>query len=345
MDPWYCTREQVKAALDSKETARNNGQVDRAIGRGARSVDEQMHRRDGGFFPTVATRYFDWPTEYSSNGYRLWLDEHELIELTSIEAGGTAISGYLLEPRNDGPPYSSVDINRSTSDTFMHGDIAQRRMQLVGVWGFWDRSEPAGALAAVVGDETTRTVTVTDSAAVGVGQLIKVDSERMTVTAKSMVDTGQNLGADLGSTVDAETVAVGSGAAFTIGEVVLVGAEKMLIVEIAGDNLIVKRKWDGSTLAAHTTGADVYAPRQLTVERGVRGTAAAAHSTAVAVVRQVVPDLIRDLNIAEALVGLQQENAGYGRVIGSGDAQREASGKGLEDLRVLAYAAYGRKVF
>src|SRR5690606_22447868 len=56
--PWYTTRETVKAALDYKETARNDAQVDRAIESASRAVEGLLHRR---FYPETATRYFDWP--------------------------------------------------------------------------------------------------------------------------------------------------------------------------------------------------------------------------------------------------------------------------------------------
>lgn len=343
-EPWYCTREDVKHALDVKETARNNGQVDRAIASVSRSVDEQMHRQPGGFFPTLATRVFDWPTKYSGDRLRLWLDDNELISATSVTAGGTAITGYFLEPVNSGPPFTSVDIDRSSADSFEHGDYAQHRIAIDGKYGHADRTEAAGALAGAVNGSVT-TVTVTDSSLIGVGQLLLVDDERMIVDKRSMVDTGQNLGAPLTKINNDEVVTVATGSAYAEGEVILIDAEKMLVVEIAGNNLVVKRAWDGSTLAEHDTGADVYAPRQLTVRRGVLGTTAAAHDSAAVVARQVVPPLIRQLTIAESMIALAQENTGYGRKIGSGDSERPAGGAGIEDLRALAYAAHGRKVF
>ena len=56
--PWYATREQVKRALDSAETARNNAQVDRAIASASRTIEAQMHRR---FYPWDGIRYFGYP--------------------------------------------------------------------------------------------------------------------------------------------------------------------------------------------------------------------------------------------------------------------------------------------
>jgi hypothetical protein len=119
----------------------------------------------------------------------------------------------------------------------------------------------------------------------------------------------------------------------------------MLVVEIAGNNLIVKRAWDGSTIAAHNSGVDVYAPRRLTVRRGVLGTTAAAHNSGLAVTKHRIPDLVRQLCVAEALIAVSQENTGFGRTVGSGESERPAAGAGIEDLRRRAWDAYGRKPF
>lgn len=56
--PCYATREQVKQALDIKESARSDLQIDIAIEAASDSVDGLLHRV---FYPQVMTRYFDWP--------------------------------------------------------------------------------------------------------------------------------------------------------------------------------------------------------------------------------------------------------------------------------------------
>jgi hypothetical protein len=119
-------------------------------------------------------------------------------------------------------------------------------------------------------------------------------------------------------------------------------SERMLIVDIAGNNLTVKRAWDGTVLAAHT-GSSIYAPRTLTVTRGALGTTAAIHTTAAAITCHVVPGLVRELCIAEATNLLLQGASGYARTIGAGDYTKESSGTGLANLRDQVYAAYGRK--
>lgn len=343
---WYCTREAVKSATDSAETARNNAQLDRLIDASSRSIEQQMMHRK--FYPTVATRRFAYPTEYTNPNrrWRVWLDEHELISVTSITSFDTVIpsTDYFLEPVNDGPPYTHVEIDLDSTSYFGHGTTHQRELVIVGTFGACEDTAPAGALAAAIATTTAPTCNVTDSALIGVGSLIKVDSERMIVTGRSMLTSGQTLQTALTASLANQTVVVTTGSAFFVGETILLDAERMLIEEIAGNNLIVRRAWDGSTLAAHTAPT-IYVPRTLTVERGALGTTAATHASAAAVTVHTVPALINQLCIAEVITALQQESFAYGRVVGSGDGQREAEALGLEDLRERAYRAHGRMVF
>ncbi|WP_234429896.1 hypothetical protein, partial [Streptomyces sp. AV19] len=132
-------------------------------------------------------------------------------------------------------------------------------------------------------------------------------------------------------------------AAPAVDEVILIDSERMLVVDVAGSVLTVKRAWDGSVLAAHAAGADIYAPRTLTVTRGALGTTAAAMSAGDDIYRWDPPGPVRELTVAEALTSLLQGQSGYARVVGSGEAQREASGRGLRDLRESVYASHGRK--
>ena len=70
-----------------------------------------------------------------------------------------------------------------------------------------------------------------------------------------MLATGQTLQAPgLTDRANAETVPVTNGAAIAVGETILIDAERMLTVDIAGNNLIVKRGFDGSTLAELVLG-------------------------------------------------------------------------------------------
>lgn len=346
MEAWYCTRADVKSALDSKETARNNAQVDRGISAGSRAVEggDLLNRR---FYPELATRYFDWPNDDRSRTYRLWLGANELISVTTLTAGGTVlVEGTDFILRNSSgrsePPYDHVELLLSASADFAgSADTHQRAISILGLYGYRNDETALGLVNEAL-DASETGVDVTNSAGLGVGALARVDNERFFVTGHTYLDTTQDSQSAMSQSDADDILDVTDGTAFFVGEVVLVNSEKMLIVEIAGNNLIVKRAWDGSTLASHLTAQDVYAPRRLTVQRGVLGTTAATHSDQAPLYRFDYPSLVQQISVAEAISSIEQEKAGYARTSGSGDNQMEASGKGLADLRKRARARYGR---
>jgi hypothetical protein len=345
--PVYATREDVMRALDVKQSARNAAQVDRALQSASRSIDGLCHRR---FYPEIATRSFPYPGPQSATSWRLWLNANELISVTTLTSGGTTIaaSDYFLEPNEYGPPYNRLEIDLDSSAAFGGGDTHQRDITITGLWGYRDDETTVGALAeALDASETAVDVNAAASALVGVGSVLRVDTERMLVTSRTMADTGQNVGgAGLTAQQNSVTLTVSDGTAFAVDEILLVDSERLLVVDIAGNNLTVQRAWDGTVLAAHAAGADIYAARTLTVTRGALGTTAATHADASTVVRWDPPGLIRDLTIAEVLTRLTNEQAGYARTRkqgDGGDTERAKATFDLPGLREQVYATHGRK--
>lgn len=343
--PWYCTREDVKSALDYKETARNNGQIDRAIDAASRSIESLTHRI---FYPDTGVRYFDWPTAQYSRSWRLWFDKYEVISVTQLaNRGGTTIAAnqFFLEP-SDGPPYTRLELDISVqqgSVAFGGASTFQRAVQLTGVFGYRDDRLPAGSVVTTVSASAT-SLDITDSSQVGVGTLLLgTGDERIFVSGRSMLATACTLGANLAVSMAANAVTVSNGALVSPGEVIMIDAEKMAVQEIAGNTLVVTRAWDGSTLAAHTGTPALYCPRRLTVVRGLAGTTAVSQVGGVALTRQVYPPLIRQLAVAESIGALLQESAGYGRVVGAGDNARESTGRGLVDLRSRVQVALAKQ--
>ncbi|GAA2360846.1 hypothetical protein Cme02nite_38200 [Catellatospora methionotrophica] len=340
-DVWYCTREDVMRAQDWKETARTAAQIDRAIAGATGEIEGLTHRR---FYPMLATKSWDWPREQGGRSWRLWLDGNELIEAAAVVSGGVTLTDgdYYLEPRNSGPPFTNVQVNRDGNAVWGGGSNIQRAIEITGLWGYTARGATAGTLAETL-DDTETAVDVSNSAAIGVGQILRVGAERMIVTAKSQLDTGQNLGANLGAMNNEVTVAVGSGAAFAVDEVILIDSERMLIIDIAANTLTVKRAWDGSVLAAHISGADIYAPRTLTVQRGALGTTAASHATSATVYKHLVPAQVRNYAVALAVVTVLSDQGGWARTVGSGENEREAAGRALVKARDALARSYARK--
>jgi hypothetical protein len=339
----YATREDVKLALDIKETARADADVDSALDSSTDAVHALTLRR---FYPWTGTRSFDWPVRGYGSAWRLWLDSNELASITTLVAGGTTLTAdqYFLRRSDDRDevPYDQVQISLSGSGSFSSGPSWQKAIVITGVYiGCPLDEDPAGALAEAL-DATETAVNVSNGAAVGVGSILRVDSERMLVTGRQMLTTAQTLQTPLTASLGDETVAVTTGSAFNVGEVVLLDAERMYIVDIAGNNLIVKRKWDGSTLAAHT-GSTIFASRTLTVERGALGTTAAIHSDAASLAAHRIPGLVREYAVAYALDKLLQRRSGYSRTVGSGESEREMYGRGLREVKRDLEEAYGRR--
>jgi hypothetical protein len=341
----YCTREEVKTALRVAETARTNDQIDRAIESARDDVDRLLRRR---FTPWTGTRYFDWPDRAQGTAYRLWLGADELAaDATAVVSGGVTLApgDWLAEPVNAGPPYTHLDINLATSAALSAGDNWQRAIAITGPFGYRLDEEPVGELAGTLAASASATASVTwTTPRVGVGDLLRVDSERVLVTERTMVDSGQNLLANLGSSTATVSFAVTDGTAFAVETTLMVDAERMRIVDIAGNTLVVKRAWDGSVLAAHTTGADIYTLTGVTLARARGGTTLAAHSSGADIYSHVNPAAVRDLSLAYALNQVLQEQAGYARTAGSGENEREVSGRGIAGKERAGLERHGRQI-
>lgn len=336
---WYVTRETVKGALDVKETARNNAQIDRCIESATDSVTGLTRRL---FDPWTGTLRYDAP-----QGDTLWFRRRALVRFDSIEIDGVAgdTADFTLLPIDDGPPYDGIRVDSNTSAS-LAGATGTPSIAITGLYGYDLTESTAGAIAeALDAAETGVDLSGAASAAVGVGSVIRVDDERMTVTARSQLSTGVTLSANLTANRADTTVTVSDGSALSVGETVMIDAEKMTVDEIAGNALIVRRAVDGSTLATHTSGATLYAPRAVTVTRGALGTSVATHSTSATVYVWRPPALVSELALAYALTSLGQEQAGYARTVGSGDNEREASGRGLRQIEADARRRFKRWAF
>lgn len=349
MGVWYASREDVKLALGST-TTRSDARIDRAIESASRSVEGKLYRR---FYPELSTRYFDWPRPNVGRAGRIWLDgfnEMASVSAVTVDNGATVLSPSAYQLRRsdeqDEAPYDLLEILRSSNAAFSGSTTGQKAVAATGVFIGCPIVEALnGSLSAAIASTSATTATVTDSSGIGVGSLLRVDSERMTVTRRNLITTGQTVAtANLTATASNTSVLVASGAALNIGEDIVIDAESMRVVDIAGNMLIVERATRGSVLATHSIGATIYAPRSLTVTRGALGTTAATHLISAAVYSFVFPGPVSTLTIALAINTDAQEAAAYARTAGSGDSEREFTGRGIAALERDAIAAYGRRL-
>lgn len=339
--PSYTTRERVKAAAGFAE--RSDDLVDQAVAAASRTVDADTHRV---FYPSTETRVFDWRPPQTSRSWRLWITPDELISLTTLTVAGVVQtnSDFFLEPANDGPPYSHIEVDLSTSAAWSADQTHQRAVSIVGLWGYDNETVTAGTTSANVADTTSTALSVTNGGLIGVGDLITLEGERRVVTGVDFADTTKTTtGAPTAQKNDV-TITAGAAHGIIVGETIRINSEQMKVEGVDATTVTVERNVNGSTLAAHSASDAIWANRALTTERGSTGSTAATSTAGDAITRQQYPSLIEQWCTAEAIVELAQKSAAYARTAGQGDNTRETVGKGLVALRERALAAHGRRV-
>jgi len=340
-DIFYATREDVRHAVDAAGTTRDNAEIDRALAAATLKINGAL-KRD--FAPWTGTRYFDWPT-FDTTVFRVYVDsDSQVISLTALMTGGQSIdiTQVYLEPSLSGPPYDTIEVNRDTVGSFVQGMTFQRSVGATGVWGYDLNEKAAGTLAGTLSSGATQ-FTLPNSVTVGVGSLMHIDNERMIVTDKSSVTTGQVMAGSLADEESDRLMPVPDGTRFAVGETIVLDAERCWIDDILGNTLVLKRAVEGSLLSTHA-GSVIYAPRLATVSRGELGTSATSHSDGAAMALHVYPALIRQYAIAEALIELQLQASSYARTrpAASGARGVAVAETGPTDIRDQAMSAHGR---
>jgi hypothetical protein len=338
--PCYATREEVKRAADFQYSAYANSRIDRNIQSGSDNIEDITNRR---FYPEDDTRKFDYPNNSYAPPWRLWFDGNEIAvsPLVSLKsANGTVTipsSSYFLEPVW-GPPFTRVSLNRSTSAIFGGGSTPQLDIWVQGTFGYWAYSDVVSSVVGAINSSVAQ-IQAANGSAVGVGDWALVETERLIIADKSMIDTTVPFSGLTTASASDNVLAVPDGTVFSPGETLGIDAERCLILDITGNNLVLKRAWDGTTLATHTSGT-IYADRLLSVIRGALGTTAVAHTGGVALARGRVPAEVKELAIAEAIVDMTQESSAFSS---PGQVRESAAGIGLGDLRDRVCSAYGRQ--
>lgn len=312
-------------------------------------VESLTHRR---FYPELKTIRFDYPNYQYNPSWRLSLGDNELITKDGLilQSGAVTIANAnVLLRRADGkdePPYTYLELDMDSDESFGQGSTWQEDISVTGLFGYKYDWSTAGQLAANINDSVTTVdiSPVNGFLGVEVGSLLRIGDEYMTTVDRRSIDTTVDTAGTLDANPGDKLLAVTDGTAFAIDEVILIDAERMRIVDIAGNNLIVDRAYDGTVLDDHLSGLNVFALRRFTVQRGVLGTDAAAHTSGDSASVFVYPGLVDELATAEAIVMLEQATGAYAATRGSGESGSNPAGEALPDLRDRCYTAHGRKL-
>ena len=130
----FITTDDVKLYIGT-DAPRDDALITQFITAAQRFIEDQTRRK---LTPVTATRYYS-QNDGRLQGQTLLLDE-DLLTLTSLTNGnGTTISNSnaVLEPRNFGPPYSTIRLNLNSATSVwqfnLDGEIA-----VTGTWGYTD---------------------------------------------------------------------------------------------------------------------------------------------------------------------------------------------------------------
>lgn len=334
----YCTREDLKRAASWSGTDKHV-QIDRLADAASRGIDLATRRW---FFPRTQTRLFRWPSYQQPQSAVLWLDA-DLLSVTTLQtkaqdSSPTTIvaADYFLEPNNYGPPYDRIEIDLSSSAAFESGQTSQRSISVLGSWGYGNATRTGGTVASgLASDAAAVSMVCSDASLIGVGSVLLIETEQVFVSDRAFAALGSILVNDAAITaaVDDNSITVDGSHGIVAGEVIRIDSEEMLVLGVATNVLTVVRAYNGTILAAHSDDTAVHINRTLTIVRGVNGTTAAVHANATVVSVYVPPVDVRTWCIAEAISLYNQEGAGWGRVVGSGDGAVEMSGRQLAELR------------
>lgn len=341
----YATCEQVARALNVLHKSYSTAKILDTINAASRSAEGFLHRR---FYPEIRTIFRDWPSARNSASWEIDLGDQEMISLDTVTSGGTVISSSCVLRRDDDlaePPYDLLQIDLSTNAAFSSGTTWQRSIEIAGLFGYSDTltSIPHATLSGGINSSvTTLTLAASTGELPGIGALLLIGTERILVADRRMSSVGITTSSALLNIQSNNSFTTAGAASLSIGETILIDSERMRINDIAGSTVIVERAFDGTPLAAHSSGSTIYALRQYTVHRGVLGSTAASHSDAASVYAHSYPAMLNQLVRAETIVMLEQNAAAYARTIGTGAGTREAAGLGLDDVRERAYRALGR---
>lgn len=296
----YCTLAEVIADLELP------GVRDEAKVVGYIQAASLVINKRGQFIPIADVRTF-----YGSGAPYLFVDPLLAVNLLVADLVTLVSADYVLRPRNRhwlNGPYTSIALalgnNWTTEDVIV-----------TGRWGLYEATHSIGATVASQ-SSTSTTLTVNDASQVSPGLVMLIESEQEYVEATgTATDSTTTTNEAIDSSED--EIDVVDAATLHIGEIIRIDFERMKILDIVSNTLLVMRGWGNTKKVAHNTGVAVYVFRTFTVNRDVNGTVAVTHTNA-AINRYLAP---QDVNyLCRQIAGLMVKKVQSGWAGKTGNA-------------------------
>lgn len=323
----FCTVNEIHEGSELRGSEKENRIFEKML-----AASQLLAMRVGHFLPVITTHTLG-AGRHASN--KLFLP-FPLLSVTSITNDGTALTGsdYILNPNGahwaDGP-YTSLDVDPDATN-LSAWDSEPDGVVLVGKTGLYNATLALGTtLGAAFSSASDTTLQVANGSKVSPGAVLLVEDEwifvRETSTPVAAVTT-------LGAALDAnsETCTFADGSLVNIGEIIRFDLEQAKVIDKNGNQGALQRGWNKTTKTSHLNGANVDAYRKFTVDRGVNGSTAAAHSQGTAVSRQQVPADVNELTRKITMRMLKDAATGYAGRVGD-----EGMGGSAQYLYILPH--------
>ena len=287
----------------------------------------------GTFIPVIETRTF-YVDHFIHHDQALGISP--LLDVVSIAVNDAAMTDFVLQPiQRHWPngPYTMLERKPTYQNgyrvqdqfvdyTFYKGD----KIDITGSWGLYEELDDI-ALTITQATSTEKTLVTTNGSLVSPGMVLLSGSEQEFVSAgngsagspaPTMATSLLNMSGGIEDSGSIQIITVDNGAEFFEGEVLRIDSEDLYIERIAGNDLTVERGWNQSIIANHLDNVHIYVYRTYTVQRGVNGTTAAAH-TATALQQYIVPDDLNYLCRQITVLMIKKADSGFQGRVGSAE--------------------------
>ncbi len=306
-DRLYCTVADLRANPGEAEES--------ALLEYIREASQEITREIGDFIPFIEAKTF--------NGYgEARLEVEPLISISSLTDDGDAITStqWNLQPANpkwENGCYTALVIDEDAGELSVWTKEVSS-VVITGSWGKYAELVTVVIANITLNNATATSLLITNGSRMSPGMVLLIEDEQILVEAFGAT-TNSTTTVDGAIAIDDEEIAVASGSAVKVGEVIEIDLEDMLVVKINSNAVLVVRGYNETLKATHANAATINVYRTFTIKRGVNGSTAAAHAS-VAVSRYVAPSDIFYLCKQMAGLRMRLEETGFSGKVGGGDS-------------------------
>lgn len=277
-----------------------------------KTASDFLQKQIGWFLPVTMTR------KLNGEG-NSWIKIPKMTLITSVVNDGATLveADYIAKPEKGFwayGPYTQLIVAPEASNIGAWSN-EENDVEITGHFGLYDFVKSLDITAAASQAESATTLRVSNGSLLSPGMVIVIEQEQEYIESTAAPTAAVTT---LSAAMDGEdqTIPLTDGTLINVGEILRVGLEQMKLTDINGNTGAVVRGWNRTQKASHAISSNVDVYRTYNVLRGVNGTTAAPHGSALTIYRQMVPDDINMLCRKMAGRMLKDAQGGFSGVIG-----------------------------